>query len=57
MLFIIIHQTSELWMKLILQELEAAIAEIQNKNIKGSLKKLSRVTRIQEQLINSWDVL
>lgn len=57
MLFIIIHQTSELWMKLILHELEAAIVEIQNKNIKGSLKKLSRVTRIQEQLINSWDVL
>ncbi|MGE7878515.1 tryptophan 2,3-dioxygenase [Peribacillus muralis] len=57
MLFIIIHQSSELWMKLILHELTPAINEIKNDNIKSSLKKLSRVAKIQDQLIHSWDVL
>lgn len=57
MLFIIIHQTSELWMKLILHELQAAISCIWEKNLDPVFKMLSRVSRIQQQLIQSWDVL
>ncbi|WP_066306681.1 tryptophan 2,3-dioxygenase [Bacillus sp. FJAT-29814] len=57
MLFIIIHQTSELWMKLILHELEAAIACILRNDLEPSFKMLSRVSRIQQQLIQSWNVL
>lgn len=57
MLFIIIHQTSELWMKLIIHEITAATACIKDNNIESALKILSRVTRIQQQLIQSWDVL
>ncbi|WP_442604401.1 tryptophan 2,3-dioxygenase [Paenibacillus sp. KN14-4R] len=57
MLFIIIHQTSELWMKLILHELEAARYSIQQNNLEPAFKMLARVSRIQQQLIQSWDVL
>lgn len=57
MLFIIIHQTSELWMKLILHELKTAIDSIQKDNLEPSFKMLSRVSRIQQQLIQSWSVL
>jgi tryptophan 2,3-dioxygenase len=57
MLFIIIHQTSELWMKLILHELNSAIASIQNDDLSSSFKRLARVSRIQAQIIQSWDVL
>ncbi|WP_240675837.1 tryptophan 2,3-dioxygenase [Ammoniphilus sp. CFH 90114] len=57
MLFIIIHQTSELWMKLILHEMQAAIDCIRNNQLDPSFKMLSRVSRIQQQLIQSWDVL
>lgn len=57
MLFIIIHQTSELWMKLILHELHAAIECIQKNELEPSFKMLSRVSRIQQQLIQSWSVL
>ncbi|MCM3765157.1 tryptophan 2,3-dioxygenase [Neobacillus niacini] len=57
MLFIIIHQTSELWMKLILHELEAAIACILRNDLEPSFKMLSRISRIQQQLIQSWNVL
>ncbi|GHI01062.1 tryptophan 2,3-dioxygenase [Neobacillus kokaensis] len=57
MLFIIIHQTSELWMKLILHELNAAIACIRQNDLEPSFKMLSRVSRIQQQLIQSWSVL
>ena len=57
MLFIVIHQTSELWMKMILHELEAAIQCIWEKNLDPVFKMLSRVSRIQQQLIQSWDVL
>ncbi|WP_042347281.1 tryptophan 2,3-dioxygenase [Bacillus massiliigorillae] len=57
MLFIIIHQTSELWMKLILHELKAAIACIRQNDLEPSFKMLSRVSRIQQQLIQSWSVL
>jgi tryptophan 2,3-dioxygenase len=57
MLFIIIHQASELWMKLIIHELTAAIEYIQNNDLEPSFKILSRVSRIQQQLIQSWSVL
>lgn len=57
MLFIIIHQTSELWMKLILHEVTAAIQFIRQYDLEPSFKILSRVSRIQQQLIQSWSVL
>ncbi|MFB5190663.1 tryptophan 2,3-dioxygenase [Alicyclobacillus fastidiosus] len=57
MLFIIIHQSSELWMKLILHELNAAIGCIRDNDLEPAFKMLSRVARIQQQLIQSWDVL
>jgi tryptophan 2,3-dioxygenase len=57
MLFIIIHQASELWMKLILHELSAAIRCIRCGELEAPCKMLSRVSRIQQQLIQSWSVL
>jgi tryptophan 2,3-dioxygenase len=57
MLFIIIHQTSELWMKLILHEIGSAIESIQQNDLSTSFKRLARVSRIQAQIIQSWDVL
>lgn len=57
MLFIVIHQVSELWLKLMLHELEAAIKAIQEQDIKYALKVLSRVNIILDQLINGWSVL
>ena len=57
MLFIVQHQTSELWMKLMLHELHAAISEIAAGRMQQAFKMLARVTRIMEQLVNAWDVL
>jgi tryptophan 2,3-dioxygenase len=57
MLFIIIHQASELWMKLCLHELNAALDHIRRDDLGPSFKMLSRVSRIQAQLTQSWDVL
>ncbi len=57
MLFIVQHQTSELWMKLALHELEAARNAIIAGDMRPSFKMLSRVARIFEQLNSSWDVL
>ena len=57
MLFIIQHQTSELWMRLALHELHAARAAIAAGNLRPAFKMLARVTRIFEQLNNTWDVL
>jgi tryptophan 2,3-dioxygenase len=57
MLFIIIHQASELWMKLCLHELHAALDHIRRDDLGPSFKMLSRVSRIQAQLTQSWDVL
>ncbi|MFD3449710.1 tryptophan 2,3-dioxygenase [Microbacteriaceae bacterium 4G12] len=57
MLFIVIHQASELWMKLILHELEAAIASITNGKLAPAFKMLARVSKIQSQIIQSWDIL
>ncbi|MET3695908.1 tryptophan 2,3-dioxygenase [Bacillus oleivorans] len=57
MLFIIIHQSSELWMKLILHEVYAAKYAILKGDLEPAFKMLARVSRIQMQLIQSWDVL
>jgi tryptophan 2,3-dioxygenase len=57
MLFIIIHQASELWMKLCLHELTAALEHIRRDDLGTSFKMLARVSRIQAQLTQSWDVL
>jgi tryptophan 2,3-dioxygenase len=57
LLFIVQHQTSELWMKLMLHELSAAIACIHADNLPNAFKMLSRVSKIMEQLVHAWDVL
>jgi tryptophan 2,3-dioxygenase len=57
LLFIIQHQTSELWMKLAIHEVRSAIKAIRIDRIQPAFKMLSRVARIFEQLNNSWDVL
>jgi len=57
MLFIIQHQTSELWMKLMLHELFAARACIRRDEVEPALKMLARVSRIMEQLVHAWTVL
>jgi tryptophan 2,3-dioxygenase len=57
MLFIVQHQTSELWMKLMLHELGAAIQNIARDELGGAFKMLARVSKIMEQLVHAWDVL
>ena len=57
MLFIIIHQATELWMKLTLHELGAARRLVIADDLQPAFKHLARVSRIQSQLIQSWDVL
>ncbi|HLR03085.1 MAG TPA: tryptophan 2,3-dioxygenase [Virgibacillus sp.] len=57
MLFITVHHVSEVWMKLILHEVDAAIHDIQSDNLSSSFKKLARVSQVQEQLKRVWDVL
>ena len=57
MLFIIQHQTSELWMKLALHELDAARRMIATDRAREAFKMLARIARIFEQLNNAWDVL
>ncbi|MBS0315763.1 MAG: tryptophan 2,3-dioxygenase [Proteobacteria bacterium] len=57
MLFIIQHQTSELWMKLMLTEIGAAIEDIRADRLPPAFKKLARASRIFEQLVSAWDVL
>lgn len=57
MLFIIQHQTSELWMKLMLHELRAARDHIGQNLLGPSFKMLARVSRIMDQLVQAWTVL
>lgn len=57
MLFIIQHQTSELWMKLIVHELGAAITAIESKRLGKASKILARVKQVQKQLFEQWSVL
>jgi len=57
MLFIVQHQTSELWMKLMLHELTAATRCIATEQLPDAFKMLARVSRIMEQLVGAWTVL
>ena len=57
MLFIIQHQTSELWIKLMLHELRAACERLGKDDLQPAFKMLARVSRIMEQLVHAWDVL
>ncbi|WP_375230609.1 tryptophan 2,3-dioxygenase [Roseobacter sp. S98] len=57
MLFIVQHQTSELWMRLAVHELQAAREAIATGDLRPAFKMLSRVARIFEQLNSAWDVL
>jgi tryptophan 2,3-dioxygenase len=57
MLFIIQHQTSELWFKLVLHELRAALGFIRRDELEATFKILARVKHIQAQLVSQWSVL
>lgn len=57
MMFMVIHQASELWMKLCIHEITAAMREVEKDNLGAVFKMLSRVSRIQGQLRQSWAVL
>jgi tryptophan 2,3-dioxygenase len=57
MLFIVQHQTSELWMKLAIHELSATCRLIAADDLQPAFKTLARVSRILEQLNSAWDVL
>ncbi|WP_326523473.1 tryptophan 2,3-dioxygenase [Sphingomonas sp.] len=57
LLFIVQHQTSELWMKLAIAEIRAAMAAIREGRLPVAFKMLTRVARIFEQLNSAWDVL
>jgi len=57
MLFIVQHQTSELWMKLLLHELSAAVQCVARDELGAAFKMLARVSKIMEQLVHAWDVL
>ncbi|GGK52070.1 tryptophan 2,3-dioxygenase [Salinarimonas ramus] len=56
-LFIAIHQVQELWMKLFIHELDAAISAVRGDRLRQAFKALARCGRIQEQLVSAWDVL
>jgi tryptophan 2,3-dioxygenase len=57
MLFIVQHQASELWMKLVIHELAAAREQVRRGELQPAFKMLARVARIMAQLVQSWDVL
>ncbi|TFW29319.1 tryptophan 2,3-dioxygenase [Massilia horti] len=57
MLFIVQHQTTELWMKLMLHELQAVRTGIREGELPPAFKMLARVARIMDQLVHAWDVL
>ena len=56
-LFIIQHQTSELWFRLVIAELDAARLRLSEDDLRGALKALKRVTSVLRHLVGSWDVL
>ena len=57
MMFIIVHQTSELWMRLFRHELGGVLECVQKDNLDPSFKMLARISRVQTQLTATWDVL
>lgn len=57
MLFIIQHQTSELWLKLVLHELRAVRAKLQEDDLRSAMKGIARIKHIQRSLTEQWSVL
>ena len=57
MLFIVIHQAQELWMKLMLHELGLALDCLRRDELRPAFKATARIGRIQRQLVEAWDVL
>ncbi len=57
MLFIVVHQVSELWMRLMLHELSDVLERVQRDDLGPSFKSLLRISRVQSQLLSSWEVL
>ena len=57
MLFIIQHQTTELWLKLMIHELNAAVEHVRQDQLSPCFKILARVKHITEQILNQWSVL
>ncbi|HMM93685.1 MAG: tryptophan 2,3-dioxygenase [Micrococcales bacterium] len=57
LLFIVQHQVSELWLKLLLHELRSARALLASDELAPALKRLARVKHVQRQLVEMWDVL
>jgi len=57
MVFILVHQVSELWMRLMLHELTAALECVRRDDLDPALKMLARISRTQTQLLTVWDVL
>lgn len=57
MLFIIQHQVAELWIKLVIHEVHAAIAHLRRDELPQAVKNLARVRHVQNQLYNQWKVL
>jgi tryptophan 2,3-dioxygenase len=56
-MFIIVHQTSELWLRLFLHELNGVMACVRKDELDPSFKMLARISRVQAQLTATWDVL
>lgn len=57
LLFIVIHQATELWLKLSVHEIKSAAADIRSDDLRGAFKTLSRVARIQAHMIQAWEIL
>ena len=57
MLFIVVHQASELWMKLALHELAAVIGYLRRDELLPCFTSLTRIGHIQQQMMQAWDVL
>ncbi len=57
MLFVILHQTMELWMKQVLHEIDAAQGEVESGELVRAYKHMARVSRIQALMTQTWDVL
>ena len=57
MMFIVVHQVSELWMRLMRHELEGVLACVRKDDLDPSFKMLGRVAVVQEQLLKVWEVL
>ncbi|HZM68112.1 MAG TPA: tryptophan 2,3-dioxygenase [Nakamurella sp.] len=57
MLFIIQHQTTELWMKLVIHELRSAMALVGADELAPALKRLARIKHVQKQMTDQWSVL